>query len=116
MVGTGRGATAGVLIKNAEALEVLEKVDTVVVDKTGTLTEGKPKLATVEVVPGANESEVLAIGSESWRRRASIRWPRPLSPALRQSNCSWPRIRDFSRTPEKESSVSSKASALRWAI
>ena len=44
MVGTGRGATAGVLIKNAEALEVLEKVDTVVVDKTGTLTEGKPKL------------------------------------------------------------------------
>src|SRR5207248_9048831 len=45
MVGTGRGATAGVLIKNAEALEVMEKVDTIVVDKTGTLTEGKPKLA-----------------------------------------------------------------------
>ena len=44
MVGTGRGATAGVLIKNAEALEVLEKVDTLVVDKTGTLTEGKPQL------------------------------------------------------------------------
>src|SRR5436309_5101157 len=43
MVGTGRGATAGVLIKNAEALEVLEKVDTLVVDKTGTLTEGKPR-------------------------------------------------------------------------
>ena len=47
MVGTGRGATAGVLIKNAEALEVLEKVDTLVVDKTGTLTEGKPQLVTV---------------------------------------------------------------------
>src|SRR5579884_234054 len=44
MVGTGRGATAGVLIKNAESLEVLEKVDTIVVDKTGTLTEGKPRL------------------------------------------------------------------------
>src|SRR3989449_1241243 len=44
MVGTGRGATAGVLIKNAEALEVMEKVDTLVVDKTGTLTEGKPRL------------------------------------------------------------------------
>src|SRR5207245_8786710 len=44
MVGTGRGAMAGVLIKNAEALEVLEKVDTLVVDKTGTLTEGKPRL------------------------------------------------------------------------
>jgi Cu+-exporting ATPase len=48
MVGTGRGATAGVLVKNAEALEVLEKIDTLVVDKTGTLTEGKPKLVTVE--------------------------------------------------------------------
>jgi Cu+-exporting ATPase len=47
MVGTGRGATAGVLIRNAEALETLEKVDTLVVDKTGTLTEGKPKLVTV---------------------------------------------------------------------
>src|SRR5262245_5613401 len=46
MVGTGRGATAGVLIKNAEALETLEKVNTLVVDKTGTLTEGKPKLTT----------------------------------------------------------------------
>src|SRR6202042_299478 len=47
MVGTGRGATAGVLIKNAEALEILEKVDTLVFDKTGTLTEGKPKLVNV---------------------------------------------------------------------
>ena len=47
MVGTGRGATAGVLIKNAEALEILEKVDTLVVDKTGTLTEGKPRLASI---------------------------------------------------------------------
>ena len=52
MVGTGRGATAGVLIKNAEALEILEKVDTLVVDKTGTLTEGRPKLASVETVGG----------------------------------------------------------------
>src|SRR5208282_5585987 len=49
MVGTGRGAQAGVLIKNAEALEVLEKVDTLVVDKTGTLTEGKPKLLGVSI-------------------------------------------------------------------
>jgi Cu+-exporting ATPase len=57
MVGTGRGAAAGVLIRNAEALEVLEKVDTVVVDKTGTLTEGKPRV--VSVVAGQNESEVI---------------------------------------------------------
>jgi Cu+-exporting ATPase len=47
MVGVGRGARAGVLIKNAEALEVLEKVDTLVVDKTGTLTEGKPQLVRI---------------------------------------------------------------------
>jgi P-type Cu+ transporter len=59
MVGTGRGAAAGVLIRNAEALEVLEKVDTVVVDKTGTLTEGKPQLASVSVAAGQDEAEVL---------------------------------------------------------
>jgi Cu+-exporting ATPase len=61
MVGTGRGATAGVLVKNAEALEILEKIDTIVVDKTGTLTEGKPALTTVEALPGWNESEVLRL-------------------------------------------------------
>ena len=59
MVGTGRGATAGVLVRNAEALEVLEKVDTLLVDKTGTLTEGKPRLVTVEAAPGFNAEEVL---------------------------------------------------------
>jgi Cu+-exporting ATPase len=55
MVGTGRGAQAGVLIKNAEALEILEKVDTLVVDKTGTLTEGKPRVVSVVAVPGKEE-------------------------------------------------------------
>jgi Cu+-exporting ATPase len=60
MVGTGRGASAGVLVKNAEALELLEKVDTLVVDKTGTLTEGKPKLVTVVTTPGNEETELLA--------------------------------------------------------
>jgi P-type Cu+ transporter len=63
MVGTGRGATAGVLIKNAEALEVLEKVDTLVVDKTGTLTEGKPHLAAVLAVPGQDENEILRLAA-----------------------------------------------------
>ena len=63
MVGIGRGATAGVLIKNAEALETLEKVDTLVVDKTGTLTEGNPTLATVEAASGADEIEILRLAA-----------------------------------------------------
>ncbi len=59
MVGTGRGAQAGVLIKNAEALEILERVDTLVVDKTGTLTEGKPRLETVIAVNGHSDDRIL---------------------------------------------------------
>jgi P-type Cu+ transporter len=60
MVGTGRGARAGVLVKNAEALELLEQVDTLVVDKTGTLTEGKPRLVSVVVGADFDEGELLA--------------------------------------------------------
>ena len=59
MVGVGRGAQAGVLIKNAEALERLEKIDTLVVDKTGTLTEGKPKVVAVVPAEGTDEATVL---------------------------------------------------------
>lgn len=59
MVGVGRGATEGVLIKDAEALELMEKVDTLVVDKTGTLTEGKPKVQRVVAVAGVDEKDVL---------------------------------------------------------
>ncbi|MCH8264182.1 MAG: heavy metal translocating P-type ATPase [Proteobacteria bacterium] len=63
MVGTGRGAMAGVLIKNAEALEIMEKVDTLVVDKTGTLTEGKPKLVSVHAEAGFSEDTVLRLAA-----------------------------------------------------
>ena len=63
MVGTGRGATAGVLIKNAEALEILEKVNTLVVDKTGTLTEGKPRLVAVTALAGFTEADVLRLAA-----------------------------------------------------
>src|ERR1700723_845014 len=59
MVGTGRGAVAGVLIKNAEALEILEKVDTLVVDKTGTLTEGKPRVASIFAIESLSENDVI---------------------------------------------------------
>ena len=63
MVGTGRGAQAGVLVKNAEALELMEKVDTLVCDKTGTLTLGKPKLVDVKAVDGFGEEEVLRLSA-----------------------------------------------------
>ncbi len=61
MVGAGRGALAGVLIRNAEALELMEKVDTVVVDKTGTLTEGKPRLASVVAIGAVEEDDLLRL-------------------------------------------------------
>jgi Cu+-exporting ATPase len=63
MVGVGRGALAGVLIKNAEALEVLEKVDTLVIDKTGTLTEGRPRLSARVSLPPLSEKELLRIAA-----------------------------------------------------
>jgi Cu+-exporting ATPase len=63
MVGTGRGASAGVLVKNAEALELMEKIDTLVVDKTGTLTVGKPKLTAVEPANDFDENEVLRMAA-----------------------------------------------------
>ncbi len=63
MVGTGRGAHAGVLVKNAEALQALEKVDTLVIDKTGTITEGKPRLIAVETLPGYDRDELLGFAA-----------------------------------------------------
>jgi Cu+-exporting ATPase len=63
MVGTGRGAESGVLVRNAEALELLEQVTTVVVDKTGTLTEGKPRLVTVQPAAGIDEGELLRVSA-----------------------------------------------------
>src|SRR5579872_4979040 len=80
MVGVGRGAHAGVLIKNAEALEILEKVDTLVIDKTGTLTEGKPQVTSIHFVNGgpvASEERLLRIAASL--ERAS---EHPLAKAL----------------------------------
>jgi len=62
-VGIGKGAAAGILIKSAEALEQMERVDTLVVDKTGTLTEGKPKVTTVLMAPGFSESEIMPLAA-----------------------------------------------------
>ena len=63
MVATGRGATLGVLFKNAEAIELMRKVDTLVIDKTGTLTEGKPKLVSVEPAEGFDRDELLRLAA-----------------------------------------------------
>jgi P-type Cu+ transporter len=94
MVGTGRGATSGVLIKHAEALEVMEKVDTLVVDKTGTLTEGRPRLMTVTAAPGFDEGEILRLGAAL--ERAS---EHPLAEAIvagaGERNLVLPEVRDF---------------------
>ena len=76
MVGTGKGAQLGVLIKNAEALEIMEKIDTLVVDKTGTLTEGKPRLMSVTAAQNFSEKDVLTLGASL--ERAS---ERPLAAA-----------------------------------
>jgi Cu+-exporting ATPase len=79
MVGVGRGAQSGVLIKNAQALELMEKIDTLVVDKTGTLTEGKPKLMTIEFAEDMTDSE-----SQMLRMAASLEWAseHPLAAAI----------------------------------
>ncbi len=77
MVGVGRGAHEGVLIKNAEALERLEKVDTLVIDKTGTLTEGKPKVTAIVPAPGFDEDQILRLAASV--ERAS---EHPLADAL----------------------------------
>ena len=63
MVGVGRGAHVGVLIKNAEALERFEKIDTLVIDKTGTLTEGKPAVTAIKTAPGQDEAELLRLAA-----------------------------------------------------
>ena len=98
MVGTGRGATAGVLIRNAEALETLEKVDTLVVDKTGTLTEGKPRLATIETAGDAAEVLRLAAGLELGSEH-------PLAAAVltaaREKSINVPRVLQFQSYPGK---------------
>jgi Cu+-exporting ATPase len=100
MVGSGRGATAGVLMKNAEALERLERVDTLVLDKTGTLTEGKPALVSVVTFGGRSEAEVI-------RAAAAIEQSseHPLAAAIlsgaRERHIQVPAVVDFQSIPGK---------------
>jgi Cu+-exporting ATPase len=100
MVGTGRGAHAGVLIKNAEALETLEKVDTLVIDKTGTLTEGKPRVTALSNANALGEFEPLRLAASA--ERAS---EHPLASAVMaaayQHNLKLSEVRDFESLPGK---------------
>ena len=96
MVGTGRGAQAGVLIKNAEALETLEKVDTLVVDKTGTLTEGKPQV--VACLGGgdlASRGRGACASRPVWSEPANIRWARRLLNAANEARLAALRAAEF---------------------
>ena len=94
MVGTGRGAELGVLLRNAEALEVMEQVDTLVVDKTGTLTEGKPKVVAVVAAAGFDENEILRLAASV--ERAS---EHPLADAIvrsaKEKNLEASKVEDF---------------------
>jgi Cu+-exporting ATPase len=97
MVGVGRGAQAGVLVKNAEAIEQLEKVDTLVIDKTGTLTEGRPRLVEVRPAPGFAADELLAAAAAV--EQAS---EHPLAAAIvtgaKERNVTPPAARNFQST------------------
>lgn len=100
MVGVGRGAQAGVLIKNAEALERMEKIDTLVVDKTGTLTEGKPKVIAIVAAPGFAEADILRLAASV--ERAS---EHPLADAIvrsaKERTWNWERSKGSIRQPAK---------------
>lgn len=93
MVGTGRGAQAGVLIKNAEALETFEKIDTLVVDKTGTLTEGKPKLISI-TTSGMQENELLTLAA-SLERQSEHPLAEAIVQAAKERNLSFNEVKDF---------------------
>jgi Cu+-exporting ATPase len=100
MVGTGRGALAGVLVKNAEALEILEKVDTVVVDKTGTLTEGRPRVSTIVAASAAAENDVLRVAA-ALERPSEHPLAAAILAAAQEKNLSIPDLADFHYLPGK---------------
>jgi len=99
-VGVGKGAGAGVLIKSAEALERMEKVDTLVVDKTGTLTEGKPKVTTIVPSAGLSESEILSLAA-SLERSSEHPLAAAIVTAARDRNASIQEPTDFASVTGK---------------
>jgi Cu+-exporting ATPase len=100
MVGVGKGATAGVLIKNAEALERFEKIDTLVVDKTGTLTEGKPRVVAVVAAEGFDEWTVLSLGA-SLERSSEHPLAAAIVASAKQRGIAMQEVADFSSVTGK---------------
>jgi Cu+-exporting ATPase len=97
MVGVGRGAHAGVLVKNASAIEVMEKVTTLVVDKTGTLTEGKPRVTTVITAGGVSENDLLAAAASA-EQQSEHSLASAIVAAAREKNIPLENVSDFSST------------------
>jgi Cu+-exporting ATPase len=100
MVGTGRGARAGVLVKDAEALEELEKVDTLLMDKTGTLTEGRPQLTTIKPLGGFSEREILRLAA-SLEQASEHPLARAFVDAARERGLELASVAEFHATPGK---------------
>lgn len=96
MVGTGRGAQAGVLIRDAEALETMEQVDTLVLDKTGTITEGKPKLVSVKAFSGFTEQEVLRFAASLEKGSEHPLASAVIAGAASRGVAALPSVQDFS--------------------
>lgn len=115
MIGVGRRARAGVLIKNAEALERMEKIDTLVVDRTGTLTEGKPKVVSIVPAPGYDENELLRLAAIV--ERAS---ERPLADAIvwsaQERKLTLSKAEDFDSPMGKGRQARSTANPFCWAM
>jgi cation transport ATPase len=110
MVGVGRGAGLGVLIKNAEALEHMEKVDTLVVDKTGTLTEGRPAVTQIVPAPGFDEAELLRLAA-SVERASEHPLALAIVEAAKDRGIPTSDVTDFDRRPGAARSAPSKGGA-----
>ena len=108
MVATGRGAQVGVLIKNAEALERFAKVDTLVVDKTGTLTEGKPKATTLVPAEGMDEKELLRLAA-SLERASEHPLAAAIVAAAKERGLQLAEAKEFDRSPARASRAGSTA-------
>ena len=115
MVATGKGATMGVLFRNAEAIEVLRKVDTLVVDKTGTLTEGKPKLVTSCRRPASTKRRCCGCAAAS-NAAASIRWRGAIVRGREDAASTLVDAREFRASPARASRHGRRPTRWRSAI